>query len=78
MSNVATYPNTAQQFSPVQSFMEKAKVRSVVQKEKKNDDTLFTKEAYYAMLDERIASAERGNVRRLTPEVEKELFGSVL
>ena len=54
------------------------KVRFSIKKEKVKDDSLFTKEAYFAMLDDRIKSAERGNVRRLTPELEKEIFGSVL
>jgi len=61
MDSLVIYPTTAQQFSLIQSLMEEMKVRFSVKKEKKKDDSLFTKEAYFAMLDERIKSAEQGN-----------------
>ena len=78
MNTYTVYPKTAHQSSLLESLFEEMKIRFSVKKEKKTDDSLFTKEAYFAMIDERIKSAERGNVHRLTPEMEKEIFGSVL
>ena len=78
MNTYTVYPTTAHQSLLLEALFEEMKIRFSVKKDKKTDDTLFTKEAYFAMIDERIKSAERGNVRRLTPELEKEIFGSVL
>ena len=78
MNTYTAYPMTAHQSSLLEAFFEEMKIRFSVKKDKKTDDTLFTKEAYFAMIDERIKSAECGNVHRLTPEVEKKLFGSIL
>ena len=74
MDSLVVYPTTAQQFSLVQSLMEEMKIRFVVKKEKKKDDSLFTKDEYYAMLDERIASAERGNFRTIRGKQEFKQF----
>jgi len=46
--------------------------------EKKKDDSLMTKEEYFAMLDESIRQAERGEVVEYTPELEQKLFGAIL
>jgi len=40
MDSLVVYPTSAQQFSIVQSFMEEMKIRFVVKKEKKKDDSL--------------------------------------
>ena len=74
MESLVVYPTTAQQSSLLQSLMEEMKVHFTVKKEKKKDDSLFTKEAYYAMLDERIASAERGNYRTIKGKQELKHF----
>jgi len=78
MNTYVVYPTTAHQSSLLEALFKEMEIRFFVKKEKKNDDSTFTKEAYFAMIDERIKSAENGNVRRLTPEIEKKLFGSVL
>ena len=74
MESLVVYPATAQQSSILQSLMEEMRIRFVVKKEKKKDDSLFTKEEYYAMLDERIASAERGNYRTIKSKQELKNF----
>ena len=78
MDSLVIYPTTEQQSSLIQSLMEEMKVRCSVRKEKKKDDSLFTKEDYYAMLDERIKNAEQGNTVVYTLELEKELFDTIL
>ena len=77
MNTIVLYPANALQLTFLQELVEKLRVKfsSIT---KKQDDSLFTKEAYFAMLDERIKSAEQGNTIPYTPELEMELFGSVL
>ena len=78
MDAMIVYPATTQELSLLQAFVKDTKMRFSIKKEKKKDDSLFTKEAYFAMLDERIKSAEQGNTVAYTPELEKELFGKIL
>ena len=42
------------------------------------DDTKMTKEEFFAKLDKSIQQAKEGKVTVLTPELQKELFKSVL
>ena len=65
MDSLVIYPTTAQQFSLIQSLMEEMKVRFTVKTEKKKDDSLFTKDEYYAMLDASIQEAKEGKVYRM-------------
>jgi|GEM_PF-649547 len=65
MDSLIIYPETAQQFSLIQSLMKEMKVRFAVKKEKKKDDSLFTKEAYFAMLDTSIQEAKDGKVHKM-------------
>ena len=65
MDSLVIYPTTTQQFSLIQSLMEEMKVRFSIEKEKKKDDSLFTKEAYFAMLDESIKQAKEGKVYKM-------------
>ena len=74
MDSLVIYPTTAQQFSLIQSLMEEMKVRFTVKTEKKKDDSLFTKDEYYAMLDESIKQYETGNYRRIRNKQELHQF----
>jgi len=65
MDSLVIHPTTAQQFSLIQSLMEEMKVRFTVKKEKKKNDSLFTKDEYYAMLDASIQEAKDGKVYRM-------------
>lgn len=60
--------------SPVQEAPVR-RTRAAAKKAK--DDTLMTKEEYFAMLDKRIKSARQGHVTTLTPELQKQLFGDL-
>ena len=41
------------------------------------DDTLMSKEEFFAMVDRALEEAEQGKVTKLTPELRKELFGDL-
>ena len=43
----------------------------------KEDDTLMSKEAFFAMIDRSLEEVEQGKVTRLTPELREELFGDL-
>lgn len=41
----------------------------------KEDDTLLSKEDFFAKVDKAIEAARQGKVTKLTPELRKQLFG---
>jgi antitoxin (DNA-binding transcriptional repressor) of toxin-antitoxin stability system len=43
----------------------------------KEDDTLMSKEEFFAMIDRSLEEVKQGKVTRLTPELRKELFGDL-
>lgn len=43
----------------------------------KEDDTLMSKEDFFAMIDRSLEEVEQGKVTRLTPELREELFGDL-
>ncbi|GHT31648.1 hypothetical protein FACS189434_01750 [Bacteroidia bacterium] len=63
MNSIVVYPATSRQFSVLEALLAEMKVRFSVKKEKAKDDSLMTKEAYFAMLDERIK--ETGKVYKM-------------
>ena len=44
----------------------------------KEDETKMSKEEFFAKIDKSIKQAEEGKIHRLTPELKKELFKSIL
>ena len=42
-----------------------------------NDDTLMSKEAFFAKIDHSLQQAKDGNVKELTPELREALFGNL-
>ena len=42
-----------------------------------NDDTLMSKEAFFAKIDHSLQQAKDGNVKVLTPELREALFGNL-
>jgi len=74
MNSLVIYPSTEQQFSLIQLLMNEMKVRFSVKNETETDDSLFTEEAYFAMLDERIKNAEQGNYTTIRSKQELEHF----
>lgn len=43
----------------------------------KEDDTLMSKEEFFAMIDRSLEEVEQGKVIKLTPELREELFGDL-
>ncbi len=43
----------------------------------KEDDTLMSKDEFFAMIDRSLEEVEQGKVTRLTPELREELFGDL-
>ncbi|MDR1679150.1 MAG: hypothetical protein LBR81_05160 [Prevotellaceae bacterium] len=81
MNTVIAYPKTLKQIDLLKEFLSKMKISFKERANtKKHDDSLMTKEEYFAMIDERIKAYERGESKliKYTPELEKELFGSIL
>ena len=74
MDTIIVYPTTTQQLNLIQTFMEDMKIRFSIKKEKVKDDSFFTKEAYFAMLDERIKNAEQGNYTTIRGKQELQQF----
>ena len=74
MNAIALYPADVQEFAFLKKLMRQLNVRFAIEKQKKVDDSLFTKEAYFAMLDERIKSAEQGKYTTLRNKQELHQF----
>ncbi|MDR0505651.1 MAG: hypothetical protein LBH32_02375 [Dysgonamonadaceae bacterium] len=68
MNTIVAYPATEDQMSLLKGLLKEMKIRFSVKKEKKKDDSLFTKEEYFAMLDESIKQAKEGKVYRKKEE----------
>ncbi|MDR0505649.1 MAG: hypothetical protein LBH32_02365 [Dysgonamonadaceae bacterium] len=60
MNTIVAYPATEDQMSLLKGLLKEMKIRFSVKKEKKKDDSLFTKEEYFAMLDESIKQYKEG------------------
>lgn len=75
MENIIITPENKKQFTAIKNFLEEMKIRFRTEKE---DDTLMTEEEFYAKIDKSKQQAREGKVHRLTPELEKELFGDIL
>jgi hypothetical protein len=74
MDAITVYPATAQKFSLLKTLLEEMKMRFSITREAVRDDSLFTEEAYYAMLDKRIKSAEQGNYTSISGKQELHQF----
>ena len=74
MNTYTVFPTTAHQSSLLEALFEEMKIRFSIKKEKEKDDSLFTKEAYFAMIDERIKSAEQGNYTEVSNRLELKQF----
>ena len=77
MEPIIIYPKYPRQYSVIKALLEEMKVKFKAPAQEK-DETLMTKEQFYAKIDRAAKQAEAGKKIRLTPELEKELFGGVL
>ncbi len=75
MENIIITPENKKQFTAIKNFLEEMKIHFRTEKE---DDTLMTEEEFYEKIDRSIKQVEQGKVHRLTPELQKELFGDIL
>ncbi|MDR0830424.1 MAG: hypothetical protein LBN95_10005 [Prevotellaceae bacterium] len=65
MNTVIAYPTTANQITLLETFLKELKIRFAIKKTNETDPTLYSKDAYFAMIDDSIKSAEQGNVYQM-------------
>jgi len=70
MNNLIVYPKNKNQQKLLESLLKEMRVHFEVEEA---DETLMTKEEFYAQIEE----AREGKVHKFTPELEKELFGDL-
>lgn len=74
MESITIYPKNEKQKSLLTSLLEEMQVRFHVEE----DDTEMTKEEFFAKIDEAKQQAKEGKTHKLTPELKKKLFKSIL
>lgn len=74
MKSITIYPKNEKQKSLLIALLEEMKVRFQIEE----DDAKMSKEEFYSQIDEAIQQAEEGKVHKYTPQLKKELFGSIL
>jgi len=72
METITIYPKNEKQKSLLKSLLEEMKIRFDIAK---SDDTLMSKEEFYAKIDRSIQQAKEGDVKTLTKEKQNELLG---
>lgn len=77
MEPIIIYPKNPHQYSVIKALLEEMKVKFKAPATEK-DETLMTKEEFYAKIDRAVKQAEAGKKIKLTPTMEKELFEDVL
>lgn len=75
MENIIVYPKNKKQQTLLQSMLKEMNIRFEIEED---DDTRMTKEEFYAKIEKAKQEAREGKLHRLTPELEKELFGDIL
>ncbi len=73
MESIIIYPKNENQKNLLKSLLKEMKVHFEVGKN--NDKTLLSEEEFYSKIDKSIKQAEKGNLRTLTPEEQKEFLG---
>lgn len=77
MENIIITPKNKKQLALLTNLLQEMKVNFFIRQPEK-DDTLMTEKEFYAKIDRAIKQAEEGKVHKFTPELEKELFKSIL
>ena len=77
MESITIYPKNKKQTSLLKSLLEAMNINFDT-KEAEKDDTLMSKEEFYAKIDEARKEIEEGKGIEYTPELKKELFKSIL
>ncbi|WP_036692429.1 DUF2683 family protein [Pedobacter glucosidilyticus] len=73
MDSITIYPKNDKQKSLLQSLLEEMKVRFEIVKS--DDEALFSKDEYFAKIDNSIKQADSGKVKRLSKEEQKKFLG---
>ena len=73
MDTITIYPNDEKQLNLLKSLLIELKVR--FEMATSNQDTLLSKEDYYAKIDKSIKQAELGKIKRIPISKQKELLG---
>lgn len=73
MESITIYPKNEKQKTLLKSLLEEMKVHFEV--DKINDESLLSKDEFYSKIDKSIEQAEKGKLRTLTPEEQKEFLG---
>lgn len=72
MESVTIYPKNKKQKTLLKSLLEEMKVHFEVGN---NDKILLSEEEFYSKIDKSIEQAEKGKLRTLTSEEQKEFLG---
>ncbi|HLV23635.1 MAG TPA: DUF2683 family protein [Moheibacter sp.] len=72
MESITIYPKNEKQKTLLKSLLEEMKVRFEVGT---NDESLLSEEEFYSKIDKSIEQAEKGKLRPLTSEEQKEFLG---
>jgi len=72
MESITIYPKNEKQKTLLKSLLEEMKVHFEVET---NDESLLSKEEFYSKIDKSIEQAEKGKLRTLTSEEQKEFLG---
>lgn len=72
MESITIYPKNEKQKSLLKSLLEEMKVRFDIGI---TDDSLLTEDEFYAKIDKSVEQAEKGQIKKLSKNKQKELLG---
>jgi predicted secreted protein len=73
MASIVIYPENEKQISLLKMLLDELKVRFEINKEK--DDTLLSKEEFYAKIDDSIKQSKEGKTIRISSKNQKAFLG---
>lgn len=73
MASIVIYPENEKQISLLKMLLDELKVRFEINKEK--DDTLLSKEDFYAKIDESVEQSKEGKTIRISSKNQKAFLG---
>lgn len=73
MASIVIYPENEKQISLLIMLLDELKVRFEINKEK--DDTLLSKEEFYAKIDESVEQSKDGKTIRISSKNQKAFLG---
>lgn len=73
MASIVIYPENEKQISLLKMLLDELKVRFEINKEK--DDTLLSKEEFYAKIDESVEQSKEGKTIKISSKNQKAFLG---